>query len=113
MAKFQSPPELAPGVSRPTGFYKPGQVFDWPDSNTEACKAKGIDERPSKKWLPVDKEALALLKKAWPDGKFSLAAAPATQDAGVAKPETVKEVSERLDPHEATQAKGKKRASDR
>jgi hypothetical protein len=51
MAKFEVSSECYPGVQRDSGFFKPGDTMDW----------SATDQKPSMKFIPLDKAAYALL----------------------------------------------------
>lgn len=79
-AKFLIPSELGPGISRHNvGFFVPGQVFTLPDVNTERLRKAGHADKPNRHLIPINEEAVEMLKKAWPKEKH-LASIPGDVD---------------------------------
>lgn len=86
IATFLIPSELGPGISRHNvGFFVPGQTFTLPDTNTARLKKAGHTDKPNKHLIPLNEEAVKMLKKAWPEEEI----APIPENASDAAQEVV------------------------
>jgi molybdate-binding protein len=97
MAQFQVSSECYPGVQRDSGFFKPGAIMEW----------SATDQKPSMKFIPLDKEAYQLLVKSY--GEKDVLAKYGKSFVEQAKPEVVKDTT-----HEDLKKQSKStRAADR